>query len=328
MTRTSDSDPGFFSSARAFAPALGERVGSPERPRGYHIDFSAKAEAPSWPPPWLPPPEEELYVSAAQWALGAWERYVAGEGEEWRRGALVAADHLLANQQDGGPLDGAFLHRSPMPHTFPLDPPWASAITQGEAASLFVRLQVDSGEERFAEAARRALAPMLVPTADGGCLATVGNEPFYEEYPTDPSSLVLNGAIFALLGFHDVARALDDGAATDSFERGVAGLIGLLDRYDTGHWSRYDLYPHPVPNIASSAYHLLHITLLTALDRVYPRAELRRTRDRFELYRASRLDRRRAFAQKVAFRLVIPRNRLLARRLPWDARPPRAPADG
>ena len=39
------------------------------------------------------------------------------------------------------------------------------------------------------------------------------------------------------------------------FEEGVTTLARNLHRWDTGQWSRYDLFPHPVPNVASPAYH-------------------------------------------------------------------------
>jgi peptidoglycan/xylan/chitin deacetylase (PgdA/CDA1 family) len=312
--------PDIFSSERSFSPPIGERVGPADRPRGYYIDFSAKLSEPVWPPAWIreQPPDEHFHIASVQWALGAWERYLAGEGEAWRQAALDCAESLLVSQESEGANDGAWLHWVAMTHTFRVDPPWASGITQGEAASLFVRLHVETGEERFADAAVRALMPMKVPLRAGGLLAELHGFPFFEEYPTRPASLVLNGAIFSLWGFRDVATALGDDNARGWYEQGVDGLVSILDRYDTGYWSRYDLYPHPVVNVASPAYHLLHIKQLEVLNRLTPRPELERTRARFESYRASPGDRRRALATKVAFRLATPRNSLLAKRLPWN----------
>jgi peptidoglycan/xylan/chitin deacetylase (PgdA/CDA1 family) len=309
-----------FSTERSFSPPIGSRTGTPERPRGYHIDLSVKASQPSWPPPWLQDPERQLHVATVQWALGAWERHLAGEGEGWRRAALDAAEHLLAIQQPDGVHRGAWLHWFPMPHTYVIEPPWASAITQGEAASLMVRLFVDTGDERYAESARLALAPLATPTRGGGLLAEADGLTFFEEYPTRPASLVLNGAIFTLWGVRDVALGLGDPGARELYEAGLDGLVSLLPRYDTGYWSRYDLYPHLIPNVASGAYHLLHVNQLTILAGMEDRPEISRTRDRFEAYRGSGLKRRRALAAKAAFRLASPRNARLARALPWAAR--------
>ncbi len=318
LTHPIEGNPDIFSSEGSFAPAIGARVGEPEHPRGYHIDFADKAKQPRWPPEWLPALDERLHVSTIQWALGAFERYVAGEGEAWRQAALNATEQLLATQIREGTRAGAWLQWQPMPHTYRIDPPWVSSIAQGEAASLLVRLHAETGEERFAEAGRRALLPMRKPTAAGGVLVGSDAQPFFEEYPSMPPSRVLNGAIFALWGFHDVGRALGDTDALEWFEAGVDTLAAMIDRYDTGRWSLYDLYPHPLANIASAAYHLLHINQLTILERLSPRPELSAARARFESYRSSPRLRRRATARKIAFRLLTPRNRLLAQRLPWN----------
>jgi peptidoglycan/xylan/chitin deacetylase (PgdA/CDA1 family) len=321
LVESQEGEPGILSSERSFAPPIGSNVGSPEHPRGYHIDFRLKAAKPAWPPPWFPSEDQELHVATIQWALGAWERYVAGEGEEWRAAALAAAEHLLMRQVKEGLTEGALLHWFALPHTYILQPPWISAIAQGEAASLFARLHAETQEERFAEAALRALQPMVLPKEKGGVLVELeGGLPFFEEYPTRPDSLVLNGAIFALWGFHDTARALGDSKSSDWFDGGIQGLLRLLPRYDTGYWSRYGLYPHPVANVASSAYHLLHINQLEVLEKMHPNQEIQRLRQRFEHYRRSPRNRAKAFVNKFAFRVVVPRNRLVAHRLPWNER--------
>ena len=82
---------------------------------------------------------------------------------------------------------------------------------------------------------------------------------FPEEFPTDPPSLVLNGGIFALWGDYDIWIGLGDADARKRFEDGVETLARNVHRWDTGYWSRYDLYPHRIVNLASPWYHTLHI---------------------------------------------------------------------
>ena len=204
-----------------------------------------------------------------------------------------------------------------MPHTYVLDPPWLSSMAQGEAASLLVRVHKETGESRYAEAAELALRPFRIPVSEGGVLAELDGGPFFEEYPTDPGSYVLNGGIYSLWGSHDVGKALGSREATAEFEAAVDTLARNLHRYDTGYWSLYDLYPHPIPNIASSAYHALHIAQLNAMQLVAPRPEFAQMAERFREYTESRRNRGRAFINKSAFRLAVPRNRVLARRMPW-----------
>jgi heparosan-N-sulfate-glucuronate 5-epimerase len=309
---------GFFSSARTFWLPVGSQVGS-GRLKGYYIDFSLKASSPRWPPAWLNP-SEHAHVVTAQWGLGCFERYLKGEGEAWLAAALDVAADLLSRQERGGPMDGGWMHRFAKLHTHRLDPPWLSAMAQGEAASLLVRAHAATGDDRFAEGAQRALRPLSVPSAEGGVRARLGSGFFPEEYPTDPPSHVLNGGIFALWGYYDVAIALGDEEARREFEQAMDTLAENAHRWDTGSWSRYDLFPHRVANVASSAYHVLHINQLRAMQLVAPRPELAATAARFEHYWASRARRMRAFARKAVFRVVVPRNRLLAHRTPF-ARP-------
>ncbi len=312
-------NPGRLSSARNFAPGIGRHIREATL-GGYYIDFTIKTETPEWPPPWMRPDQPQIHVAVAQWGLGCYERFLAGEGEAWLEAASLGAEHLVNDQQRGGPLDGAWLQRDAMPHTYRIDPPWASAMGQGEGASLLVRVHQELGDDRYAEAALRALRLLTVPVSAGGLQAPLGDGLFLEEYPTATPSYVLNGGIFALWGCHDVAIALDDAAARATFETGTATLAANLHRWDLGNWSRYDLYPFPIANISSSAYHVLHATQLRAMARIVPDPEFIRVADRFESYMRSRRLRALAFARKAAFRLVIPRNALLAQRVPWGPR--------
>jgi heparosan-N-sulfate-glucuronate 5-epimerase len=307
------SSAGFFSNAASFFLPVGERFDA-ATVRGYYIDMRVKAEKPVWPSREVP-----LYVGPIQWALGCFERYLAGEGEVWLQAARERAEALVECQQEEGPQGGGFLHLQALAHTFALRPPWISAMAQGEAASLLVRIFQETGIERYAEAARRALLPLSVDSADGGARAQLNGRAFPEEYPTQPPSFVLNGAIFTLWGLHDVGVALDDADARAAFEDGVDTLAENLHRWDLGYWSRYDLFPHPAVNVASSFYHDLHVNQLRAMHRVAPRPQLIETADRWERFANSSSCRRRALAGKVLFRVLVPRASFLAHRLPWSA---------
>ena len=62
-----------------------------------------------------------------------------------------------------------------------------------ERASVLVRLHRETGEERYAEGALRALRPFAKAQAQGGVRAELHGGPFFEEYPTTRPSFVLNG---------------------------------------------------------------------------------------------------------------------------------------
>jgi heparosan-N-sulfate-glucuronate 5-epimerase len=296
----------------SFKLARGRHV-DPDGVRGYPIDFSAKAVDPELLPGFVHHPGEPLWVAHAQRGLGSYERHLKGDGDQWLDAARRAADLLVERQAD----DGGWVQTRPYPHTYVLHPPWISAMAQGEGASLLVRVHASTGDDRYAEAALRALGPMRRPSREGGASAELDGHWFPEEYPTDPPSFVLNGAVFALWGLRDVAKGLGDAEAAREFETGIDALAASIHRWDTGSWSRYDLHPHRVTNVASRAYHELHVTQLQAMEQLAPRPELRDAAARFAAYDRSRARQAQALARKVLFRIAEPRSARVARLLPW-----------
>jgi hypothetical protein len=320
--RTGTSTPGRYRNpaerflSSSFRLSRGRHV-DPAGVRGYPIDFSSKADEPSVLPGYREEPGRYLWVAHAQRGLGCFERFVAGEGEEWLDAARGAADVLVRNQSEGGRHDGAWVQLRPYPHTYKIEAPWVSAMAQGQGASLLVRIHAETGDERYAAAAARALRLMSVPSAEGGASAELDGHPFPEEYPTDPPSFVLNGAMFALWGLRDVAVGLGDGDARRTFAAAGDALAANIGAWDTGSWSRYDLYPHRVLNVASMAYHELHVAQLEAMQELAPHEQTARAAERFARYAASSRRRAAAMARKALFRVAEPRSARVARLLPW-----------
>jgi len=304
---------GFFSSAKRLTLGVGPRI-DPHGVRGYPIDLRVKAVSTAWPAE-TNPVFGRFYVPVAQYGLGCYERWLAGDGDGWLDAALRTGRFLVERQE----ADGSWFHRERFAHTFPLPNRWCCAMAQGESASLLVRLFEQTGEQAFAEAAHAALRPLSLSVAQGGVGAPIGSDGWWpEEYPTSPPSLVLNGAIFAWWGVRDVGVGLRDSEALRAFETGVDTLVANLPRFDLGWWTLYCLYPFPVFNVASSFYQALHAAQLEAMNILAPRPELQETSARWAGYLDSAWARRQALARKVLFRLVVPRNRLLAYRLPWN----------
>jgi hypothetical protein len=283
----------------------------PQSVAGYPIDMRAKAQS-RWPAEATRSWAAE-YVYVAQYGLGCYERFLAGDGEVWLDAALDVGRHLVARQH----ADGSWLQQEPFLHTFPLRVPWRSAMAQGQCASLLVRLHLEASDATFAEAALKGIEPMRRPSDQAGACAWLDGSPWPEEYTTEPPSFVLNGAIFAWWGLRDVGVGLGNAAAEEAFATGVSTLAANLHRFDTGWWSLYCLHEFPVRPISSSFYHVLHITQLEAMHALAPHPELEAVRQRWTRYLESPRLRRRALAEKVLFRLVVPRNRLIGNRLPW-----------
>jgi heparosan-N-sulfate-glucuronate 5-epimerase len=202
-------------------------------------------------------------VTVAQLGLGAWQ--LAPGEEQWLEVVRHTADWLRSKLDEHGRIAYLFA----MPHTYRLDPPWYSALAQGEAASLLVRASRSLDEPAFLDDAVRAVESLI--DDELGLVRKTPAGPILQEYPTSPPSDVLNGWIFALWGLYDVAAVAGDDRARDSFGQGTATLAHVLPAYDIGFgWSRYDLSPRRIPNIASPFYHRLHVEQLRALALLAP----------------------------------------------------------
>jgi hypothetical protein len=218
---------------------------------------------------------------------------------------------------------GLLAYRFPMPHTFPLEAPWHSCLAQGEAASLLVRAAQLFDRSDLYALADRVVEPLLDPNSSLVALTPEG--PVLQEYPTDPPAHVLNGWIAALFGLHDVAHAPRDATdatsrTADAFKAGSETLAARLHLYRTPlSWSRYDLYPHPLTNIASVAYHRLHVAQLQSLYSLARLETFAVTANGWERSLKSPPALLTGLGRKVAFRLVRPRWRRVA---PSSARLP------
>lgn len=261
---------------------------------GYYIDFTAKTTSPVAGDADLLPA-----IQLIQLALGWWERHVAGDGA-----ALGRFLELCAEVERRGVRHGESL-RWPVNVAVPkygLAPGWFSALAQGQAASVFIRAQLATGEDRYGELALRAVAPFLADSELSGGGAIL------EEAPSEPPSHILNGWMSALWGLWDVALGLDHAPARDRFGASLASLRAMLPRYDTGWWTLYSLYPHPVKDLAKPIYHRFHVTQLEVYERLTGFDDIRATRARWAAYDRP-APRVRAIAQKAAFAAAEARRR-------------------
>lgn len=282
-------------------------------PYAYHFDLRAKPldagrnldERLAYLKKITADPEQTNPVTVIQLALGTLQL------RDPKQLPLVVSviDWLERSADDRGLLP----YRFPMPHTFPLEAPWYSSLAQGEAASLLVRAAEVLARPQLLELADRLVEPLLDP--ESPLVEPTSEGPVLQEYPTDPPAHVLNGWITSLFGLYDVAEAPRDGAATGrraktAFNAGTATLAAMLHLYRTPiGWSRYDLYPHPLANTASVAYHRLHVEQLRALYSLAPTGGLAATADDWERSLRSPPALLVGVARKIAFRVVRPRSR-------------------
>ena len=236
----------------------------------------------------------------AAYALAHFNRFWKTHDEESRNQFFKAANWFMR------PPDGLWKYTYPW---LDLQPPWLSAMAQGEGISVLVRAWVLSGEENYLAQARRALEPFTRSLKDGGVRSILDDgSPFLEEYPTHEPSHVLNGFLFALIGLVDLWRISADEVTVVEMGAFFETLARHIEAWDAGFWSLYDLAYQKTGkyNLATVSYHNLHVTQLTYLGRIMDYAPLLRMADRWANDRRHLLHRLRAFLGKVRYRVEEP----------------------
>lgn len=279
----------------------------PDQLEGYFIDLTAKTSYDG------PTDDDGLPLTRArrqlihhptvvlQFGLGHWDRWL-GSGREsaQHRTRFLSVARWAATAIDGrGGLsiwpELGFQTASPY-----------SAMTQGLAASVFVRAWLLNPEDAWLAHARRAVQIMLSPVESGGTSRRIGSGIVLEEGPLMPPNTVLNGWVFGLYGLYDLTLVdgLDDPHLRAALEDTLEAVVQMLPDFDTGWWSRYDTSG----NLASPFYHRLHVAQLGALERTFPAysARIANTRVRWERALASRVQPARAIFMKVKQQLSDP----------------------
>ncbi|KAJ1179225.1 hypothetical protein NDU88_004461 [Pleurodeles waltl] len=187
---------------------------------------------------------------------------------------FAASDWLVKNQDERG--GWTIMVTRKLGEGFkPLDPGWYSAMAQGQAISTLVRAYLLTKDHVFLNSALKATAPFKLPSEQHGVKAVFMNKyDWYEEYPTAPSSFVLNGFIYSLIGLYDLKEIAGDKLGRDAkllYNKGMESLRAMLPLYDTGSGTIYDLRHFMLgtaPNLARWDYHTTHINQLQLLSTV------------------------------------------------------------
>jgi heparosan-N-sulfate-glucuronate 5-epimerase len=134
-----------------------------------------------------------------------------------------------------------FFHENEL-KSYQLEAGWVSGMTQGEVASFLLRLFQLTDKQEYFDLAKKSLEVMWLPVSENGVLTYLDEQyTWLEEYPSTPSSYVLNGFIYALYGLLDYYRITKDAKYKELIDECVKTLIYSLPKFDAGYWSYYDL---------------------------------------------------------------------------------------
>lgn len=234
-------------------------------------------------------------ISIGQYGLAIYHTFLESNSEEDKNRFLKIARWFLDHQTS----DGYWLAEVEE-NKYGLDPGWPSAMAQGRGISVLLRAYQLTDEEVYMSSANKALSTF---DPDTPIVITFKNQVFYEEYPTDPPSLVLNGMIFTLFGVYDYYRVKKDTQSKKIFDEGISALKGLIEQYDIGYWTLYDLrnisWGANYKNIATVHYHYIHIRQMQILHYLTEDNFFRETADRWESYASSLVNKTRMYINKA-----------------------------
>ncbi len=205
-------------------------------------------------------------VTISQYGLARYEEFLHGDAEGLAD-MLVQANWLRSAMDENGRLEYEFAIT-----TRDLEPGWISAMAQGEAISVFARAWAETEDPIWLEAADRAFRPFTSDLARNGVVFTESGEEgsvdtWLEEYPHDPPSHVLNGAMFAAFGLYDLTRipAEESAAAAELLKASSDTLARSLGDYEEDGWVLYQLTGGAY---ATKTYYGLHIDQLRAMESI------------------------------------------------------------
>jgi heparosan-N-sulfate-glucuronate 5-epimerase len=198
-------------------------------------------------------------VTTSEYALANYHFYVTTGNSTFRDTFLVQANWLVKNADKRGNF-AVWEYKFDWP-SYNATNPWVSAMAEGQGLSVLTRAYVLTGNSTYLDVAQTAMRSFEVEMNSGGVRDTDSSGVWFEEVADVgiPSSKVLNGFIFSLLGLYEYSFLTNSSEGYALFWEGTHTLSLNLYRYDTGSWSRYDLlYSQP----ASLGYHILHIKQL------------------------------------------------------------------
>lgn len=236
---------------------------------------------------------EEIFFSIEifQYGLGAYDLYLLSEKRDvaMLRKTVACAQWGVENQQS----DGAwvtFAYETP-------DYPY-SAMAQGEAISLMLRVYLETSDEKFLAAAKKAEEFMLKSFEEGGPTKYVGHDVYLYECPKDP--LILNGWIFSLWGLMDYCKMVDDANANDVLNRTLSTLERKLPDFNLSYWSMYE----DGKRISSPFYHKLHVAQLNVMYNLTGKDVYKTYADKWHKYELNWLYRKLAFIKKACQKIL------------------------
>ena len=243
-------------------------------------------------------------IAIAQFGLGNYNAYrLTGEAQR-RASFLQIAEWMVAHLEHNPKGFLVWMHHFDWEYRDTLRAPWYSALAQGNGISLLARAYAETDDIKFLDAATAAFEVFRHDVKDGGVAFTDAQSDLWlEEYIVDPPTHILNGFMWATWGVYDYWLVTRSVEAREVFDRSVHTIAANLRSFDTGFWSVYEQSGTILPMIASTFYHLLHITQLKVMEMLTGEKIFSEYAIKWQRYVESRGKRSVAKLLKIAFKL-------------------------
>lgn len=228
-------------------------------------------------------------IEIFQYGLGAYDLYLLNSDKQMLIKVKAAADWAFDNQKGDGSW-ATFTYENPK-HPF-------SSMAQGEGISLLLRAYLGLHDEKYIDAAKKAIKFMLLPLEQGGTTKYEGDNVFFYECTEEP--LILNGWIFSLWGIMDYCKFFDDPNVKRILDKTLSTLERKLPDFDVGYWSMYE----DGMRICSPFYHRLHIAQLSVMYELTSTNIYKLYADKFQEYQNNGINRKRAFMKKAMQKIL------------------------
>ncbi|MCB0278499.1 MAG: hypothetical protein KDD94_03305 [Calditrichaeota bacterium] len=125
--------------------------------------------------------------------------------------------------------------------------PWKSAFSQSRAISILLRAYDITNERIYLDTIDSALNLFYIPYDQDGIMVQTKSGFFYEEYPANEPTMVLDGHMFILFAFIELIKQEKklpehiNKKTQDLFQKGIEALRETLPDFDLGFWLRFNL---------------------------------------------------------------------------------------
>lgn len=179
------------------------------------------------------------YVAIIQYGLMCYDLLLKNQEQEENKKRIINIINWL--DKNKVEYNDSFVWKEIANNQYQLKDGWISGMYQGQAISLFLRAYQLFENEYYLKFAEKIFNSFKYDYLDGGFKRIdKNNNIWFEEYPTNPPSFVLNGFIYSILGILDYYRVTKKENAKYLWDECVKTLEINLSKYDVWYWSIYD----------------------------------------------------------------------------------------